>query len=110
MGIDWRGREAAKCRGLVTAPASASSGSQSPGHPRAELLGEWRVSEGPSAAPVPGTLRTGGDRMRRTALCDTVARPYGSDGQLPLQKGRMKEIGRHASKKKRENMSGETTQ
>ena len=27
---DWRGRKAAKCGGLVTAPASASSGRQSP--------------------------------------------------------------------------------
>ena len=43
--------------------------------PRAELLGEWRVLEGLSSAVAPGTLRKGGDRRWKTALCDTVAWP-----------------------------------
>lgn len=73
---DWRGSEAAKCEGLVTAlPLSKLREPVTADPLRAELLGEWRVWEGPSAAAAPGTLRKGGDRRRRTALCDTVAWP-----------------------------------
>ena len=103
------GKRGCKMRG--THHYLASQQAQGASHrrpPRAELLGEWRVLEGPSSAVAPGTLRMGGDRRWKTALCDTVAWPSGSDGQIPLQKGgNQEEIGRHASKKKRKPVWGD---